>query len=144
MVNRKKGMDGAEMKTFVIYRLYLPYSTIGACYESTPAGGEFVFFTIELPWAGNKRKVSCIPEREYIATYERHPKFGDVWRLSDVEGRDGILIHAANKRTQLKGCIAPNLVLTGDQSGASSRKALEKLPKENIRILIKQMLFKCP
>lgn len=126
-----------QLRTYIIYRLYLPYSTIGACYESTPAGDEFVFFTVELPWAGNRKNASCIPERDYIATYERHPKFGDAWRLSDVEGRDGILIHAANKRTQLRGCIAPNLVLTSDQSGASSRKALEILPKETIQLIIK-------
>lgn len=126
------------MQTYIIYRNYLPNSTIGALYESTIAGDIFVCFTVELAWNGNRRNVSCIPEREYIATYERHPKFGDAWRLSDVEGRDGILIHAANKRTQLRGCIAPNLVLTSDQSGANSRKALEKLPKETIRLLIKQ------
>ncbi len=126
------------MRTYIIYRLYLPYSTLGACYESTPAGDEFVFFTIELPWIGNKRRVSCIPESEYICTFENNQKYGDFYFVRSVPGRDEILIHAANKRTQLKGCIAPNLVLTSDQSGARSRKALEILPKETIRLIIKQ------
>jgi hypothetical protein len=126
------------MRTYIIYRLYFPNSTVGVCYESTQAGYEFVFFTVELPWMGNKKNASCIPEREYIATYERHPKFGDAWRLSDVEGRDGILIHAANKRTQLRGCIAPNLTLVSDQAGLNSRKAIDLLPKETIKIIIQK------
>lgn len=126
------------MQTYIIYRNYLPNSTIGACYESTPAGDEFVFFTVELAWNGNRRNTSCIPEGEYIADFETHQKFGECYRLQDVEGRDGILIHVANKRTQLRGCIAPNLTLVSDQAGLNSRKAIDLLPKETIKIIIQK------
>lgn len=126
------------MKTYLIYRNYLPASTIGALYESTIAGDMFVCFTVELAWNGNHRNISCIPEGEYIADFERHQKFGECYRLRDVEGRDGILIHVANKRTQLRGCIAPNLTLVSDQAGQNSRKALDLLPKETIKIIIQK------
>ena len=63
------------------------------------------FHTLELPWRGNERNVSCIPEGSYLATRELHPKKGIVYRLHNVEGRSGILIHVGNSLTDTEGCI---------------------------------------
>lgn len=70
--------------------------------------------TLELPWRGNRRKLSCIPAGQYHCALVRSPRFGRVYHVQDVPGRDAILIHAANLagdalqgwKTHLQGCIA--------------------------------------
>jgi len=87
-----------------------------------PTTGKFVLLeqgalrevckTLELPWAGNAPGTSCIPEGKYKLAFVRSPRFQrNMWRVMQVPGRDGILIHSANFDRQLKGCIAPGLEL---------------------------------
>lgn len=76
------------------------------------------FFTLELAWRENKRKVSCIPPRAYVCKRHRSPRFGDCWKVfeshgGEVSGRSEILIHPANYassdpnyKSDLQGCIA--------------------------------------
>lgn len=65
-------------------------------------------------------------------------KFKQHWEVKDVPKRSGILIHAANNALQeLKGCIAPVMLLTGEGQGLKSRTALNKL-----HILFKQCMIK--
>lgn len=48
--------------------------------------------------------------------------------MEGVEERDVILIHPANDALkELKGCIAPVSILTGEGKGSQSRIALEKI-----------------
>lgn len=64
-------------------------------------------FTIERPWKDNKSDVSCIPIGTYDVTFLSTPKFpSGVYQLQNVPGRVGIDIHAANKASELEGCIA--------------------------------------
>ena len=92
--------------------------------------GTIVCYTIELPWLGNQRRISCIPEGEYILQKRFSPKFKWHLHLMNVPGRDLILIHPANDAiNELLGCIAPVTKNTGIGKGSSSRKALEKLKK---------------
>lgn len=62
--------------------------------------------TIELGWNDNKRRISCIPKGTYIVKKRWSKKYGDHFHITDVEGREWILIHAANYSRQLLGCIA--------------------------------------
>jgi hypothetical protein len=108
----------------VLNRTYFPEGTQGVLeWNST-----LICYTIELPWLGNQRRISCIPEGEYFLQLRYSPKFKWHFLLMDVPGRDLILIHPANDaKLELLGCIAPVTVHTGIGKGSASRKALEKL-----------------
>lgn len=63
--------------------------------------------TLELPWVGNHRSVSCIPAGTYEAQRYRSPAHGntDVFLLTNVPGRDAIEIHVGNIPSDSRGCI---------------------------------------
>jgi hypothetical protein len=108
----------------VLNRTYFPEGTQGVLEWN----GTLVCYTIELPWLENQRRISCIPEGEYILLQRHSPKFGWHLHLINVPGRDLILIHSANDaRKELLGCIAPVTQHRGIGKGSSSRKALTKL-----------------
>jgi hypothetical protein len=108
----------------VLTRTYFPEGTQGIL----ELNGTIVCYTIELPWLGNQKRISCIPEGEYILQKRFSPKFKGHLHLMNVPGRDLILIHPANDaKKELLGCIAPVVKHTGIGKGISSRKALEKL-----------------
>lgn len=93
---------------------------------------EFACFTLELSWNDNRRNASCIPLGAYPVRWEHSPSFQrNTYRLGDVEGRSGVLIHPANTSDELRGCIAPGLRVTKNRvSGWGVRdsiKALEAL-----------------
>jgi len=93
---------------------------------------ERLCYTIELPWLNNQPQVSCIPEGRYELEKRYSTKFGVHLQVMNVPGRELILIHPANDALQeLKGCIAPVLVLTGDGRGERSCAALSIL-KERV------------
>ena len=109
---------------FILTRVYKSGGTNG----TLTLNGQFVCFTIELPWRENKRNMSCIPE----GTYELQPHFSINHKahikVLDVFNRSQILIHAANDAlTELKGCIAPIMQLTGIGTGIYSQSALQKI-----------------
>ncbi|WP_209550180.1 DUF5675 family protein [Flavobacterium sp. CG_23.5] len=108
----------------VLNRTYFPEGTQGVLEWN----GTIVCYTIELPWLGNQKRISCIPEGEYLLQKRFSPKFQWHLHLRNVPGRDLILIHPANDaKTELLGCIATVTLHTGIGKGSSSRKALEKL-----------------
>lgn len=95
-------------------------------YENSLTRGRLVVFdgekvrlqilTLELPWNGNQRRVSCIPEGRYEVHKIYSPKFGNCFHLQDVPDRDGILIHKGNYASLLSdypndtsGCILPGM-----------------------------------
>ncbi|MEM9547537.1 MAG: DUF5675 family protein [Bacteroidota bacterium] len=82
--------------------------------------------SLELPWKENRRNVSCIPEGIYPIQKRYSPRFRDHLLVSDVPGRDYILLHPANDASEeLRGCIAPVMQLEGSDKGSYSRIALE-------------------
>ena len=108
----------------VLNRTYFPEGTQGVLEWNDT----IVCYTIELPWLGNQKRISCIPEGEYVLQKRFSPKFQWHLHLKNVPGRDLILIHPANDaKTELLGCIAPVTLHTGIGKGSSSQKALEKL-----------------
>ena len=108
----------------VLKRTYFPEGTQGVLEWN----GTIVCYTIELPWLGNQKRISCIPEGEYILQKRFSTKFKWHLHLMNVPGGDLILIHPANDaKKELLGCIAPVTKHTGKGKGSSSRKALAKL-----------------
>jgi hypothetical protein len=130
----------------VLNRIYFPEGTQGVLEWN----GTLICYTIELPWLGNQRRISCIPEGEYILQLRYSSKFKWHFLLIDVPGRDLILIHPANDaKLELLGCIAPVTVHTGIGKGSASRKALEKLKaltkkafEQNEEVILKIQLKK--
>ena len=96
--------------------------------------------SMELPWNGNRRNISCIPSGIYKAIKTKSPKFGTVWMLDGVPGRSLILIHKANVAIrELQGCIAVGEkfdLLAGEDAILESKHAfdelMEKTKNENV------------
>ena len=84
-----------------IHRVYEPSATIG----TVVVGGEVLCFSLELPWYGNRKNISCIPEGSYLCKRSFSPKFGEVYEVSDVYKRSHILIHSGNTEDDIEGCI---------------------------------------
>lgn len=107
-----------------LIRTYFPNGTNG----EISFNGVRVCSTIELPWKNNQYRISCIPEGRFELTKRYSPKFGHHLLVNEVKGRELILIHPANDAVkELKGCIAPVSVCTGEGRGNNSRLALKKL-----------------
>ena len=107
-----------------LVRQYFPDGTNGQIFYQ----GRLVTYSIELPWKNNLAQVSCIPEGRYELMKRETLRFGSHFQLMNVEGRKAILIHPANHAMQeLKGCVAPVLMLAGEGEGSHSREALAKL-----------------
>lgn len=66
-----------------------------------------LFPTVELPWKDNEKQHSCIPTGTYLVSKRFTEHLKSHFILHDVQGRDGVCIHAANYSRQLLGCIAP-------------------------------------
>ena len=103
--------------------------------------------TLENPWKGNQRNISCIPEGEYKVRIRlaRESATRDYLHLlvQDVPNRDWILFHRGNSAKDTSGCI---LVGLGSQQDyvQNSRLAMDLLMKEiinlggtNINLIIK-------
>lgn len=99
-------------------------------------------FSLELPNLNNdgipdnERRQSCIPDGTYKCTRENHKKFGWCYRLHDVPGRDGVLIHSGVTYEHTLGCILPaldqkDLNKDGLLDNVSSKAALAKLTALN-------------
>jgi hypothetical protein len=95
--------------------------------------------TLELPWLDNKRRQSCIPVGDYEVVKWTSPTFGDCFHITNVPDRDLILIHPANFRSDLLGCIAvgeKHTDINGDgnrdvtNSKATLKMLLTLLPKK--------------
>lgn len=93
------------------------------------------YHTLELPWRGNEQRRSCIPFGSYHCAIVRSPKFGSVYEVMGVPGRNAILIHAGNHagdvsmglRSDVEGCILVGLnrgLISNQPAVTSSRAAL--------------------
>lgn len=105
-------------------RRYFSSGTNGTLYFN----GQEICKTIELPWNGNQRRISCIPEGTYRIRRRFSHKFKWHLELQSVKNRSLILIHPANNALkELNGCIAPVSELNGEGQGSRSRLAFDKL-----------------
>ncbi|MBW6464835.1 MAG: hypothetical protein K0B84_11735 [Firmicutes bacterium] len=92
--------------------------------------------SLELPWNGNRRQVSCIPAGSYTVSKVFSPKFGaGTFSVNSVPGRSKILIHQGNYTREIEGCILlgekfadiDNDKITDVTSSQAAVKALKKL-----------------
>lgn len=126
------------MKTLILERVYLPTETLGSIYDED---GSFLAKSMELPWKDNQRSVSCIPEGTYRVIKQPPKADRPYWyfRLPNVPGRSGILIHRISYVSGLKGCIGlggafkdlnndcvPDMI----NSSVTLKKLVETLPDE--------------
>lgn len=73
----------------------------------------FECVTVERPWLQNKRSISCIPAGEYVLRKRKsgvvsrtsRGKFLEGWEVVDVPDRTYIMLHIANKVSNVIGCI---------------------------------------
>jgi hypothetical protein len=108
----------------VLSRTYFPEGTNG----KLVCDGQFICFTIELPWVANEKNVSCIPEGYYLLRKRYSRKFQWHIEVVAVKNRSAILLHPANNAIrELKGCIAPVTHLSGAGLGLESRQAFTKV-----------------
>lgn len=94
--------------------------------------GEFSCKTLELPYRNNEPMISAIPEGIYSVGLTLSPRLKKMhYRLSGVQGRDGILIHAGNTAADINGCILVGNAVTEQRGGITflmnSRKTLAAL-----------------
>ena len=106
--------------------LYRAVDTAGATFGSLFLSTTPICLTLELPWKCNRRNVSCIQAGEYDCIPFFHNKWGRCWHVRGVPNRSEIVIHPANRASELKGCIAPGTFYWEDGVG-SSRSAIKKL-----------------
>lgn len=113
------------METLIIERVYLPDRTLGSLYLN----GETIAKTLELPWKENKRSISCIPEGTYqvIKQPPKQDRPYPYFRLPNVPGRSGILIHRGTEPAHSKGCI---LVASRFRNINTSKPTLEESGKK--------------
>lgn len=110
-----------------LIRTYQKNQTIGRL-----TGPGISLVTVELPWLNNERRKSCIPEGTYKCTPRNSAKYGNHFLVNNVSGRDAILIHVGNYKSDLLGCIAPGLTFAdlnkdGDLDVTSSKAAMKIL-----------------
>ena len=86
----------------VLSRKYGLRETTGLYYVLNGSIFLYSCFMLELPWLENKRRISCIPEGLYWMRKEHDVKHGDHFRIENVPGRDGILMHIGNYATESK------------------------------------------
>ena len=77
--------------------------------------GPYLIATMEPPWAGNARGLSCVPPGRYPLVLERSVKFekhdygdgpGMLWEMKEVPERSECKLHVANWPDQIEGCVA--------------------------------------
>lgn len=127
-----QAISAAGLPVVILHRKYKTDCTLGTVIM--PSGT--VLKSIERPWLDNKTNVSCYPEGIYLCKWidrSASGKYKRCWHVQDVEGRTGILWHAANLARQLQGCTAPGLRhgnLYGLPAVLSSGAGLNKMRSE--------------
>lgn len=115
------------METLTLNRKFFSdISTIGDLYLQ----GDFFSHTIELSCRrGDEKGLLAIPAGRYRVDILPSAKYGKLMpRLLNVPGREGILIHPANRAQELDGCIAPGVYNSASPDWvSSSRKTFENL-----------------
>jgi hypothetical protein len=100
--------------------------TLGRLY----CGNNVEFYTLELSYRENQKNKSCIPVGTYTCKRFTSKRHGLTWRLQDVPGRSGIIIHAGNTHRDTRGCILLGIcvgILNGKKAVLKSRKAMTSL-----------------
>lgn len=88
-------------------RIFTDRSTIGDLFYRGDAFSQAIELSSR---KGDEKGLLAIPAGRYKVKLLHSPKFKRIMpRLIDVSGREGILIHPANRAEELDGCIAPGI-----------------------------------
>lgn len=90
--------------------------------------GAILCYTIERPWLDNQSNISCIPEGLYECIPHDSGKHPATWEVTNVPGRQAILIHLGNTMDDVHGCIAVGAAPAPD-GVLLSRAAMSRLHK---------------
>ncbi|ASM53677.1 hypothetical protein PNIG_a1528 [Pseudoalteromonas nigrifaciens] len=111
------------------------FGTFGELYVD----GELFCYTVEREWKNNEGYVSCVPVGIYDFLPHESPRYGDCYALEQEKlgvtrygpsQRTHVLMHVANKASQLAGCIAPGDGLgsvSGEWAVTNSENTFNKL-----------------
>lgn len=141
------------MKVTIVRHAYLPSVTLGTLYAA-----HLKMPTLEEPWSpdpdgpgGQRRQPgkpeSCVPDGQYVLRPHVSARYPEgVWALVNSElgvyyqpgdipegqlwGRSAILIHAANRTSDILGCVAVGMryqILDNEHVVLESRAAIEQL-----------------
>ena len=91
------------MKIITIRRVY--YYPEDGTFGIIDDDGTIFGLTVELSWKQNQKKISCIPDGEYVCKRIQSPTFGNTFEVTNVPNRTEILFHIANTVLDLEGCI---------------------------------------
>ncbi|UXI00432.1 DUF5675 family protein [Photobacterium sp. TY1-4] len=103
------------MKHYLLKRRYFPHGTFSTLHR---ADGSQVCCMVERPFLNNRPGKSCVPEGTYTLYPHKSQKFGECYALEgETLGvtrygpsiRTHILIHKANRVSELQGCLAPGV-----------------------------------
>jgi len=102
------------------------YQCRAGTFGTIHCNGKPFALTAELPWRDNERNLSCIPSEVYDCKRIDSPKFGNTFKIMNVENRTNILFHKGNvPEDDSDGCILIGQKfghLTGDMAVLSSAK----------------------
>ena len=91
-------------------------------------------FTLERPWLGNERRVSCIPTGRYKLWNRYYNRGGyEAVEITDVPDRSYILIHVGNYVKNSLGCVLLGRSITRmneELAVTHSRAAFKQFYKE--------------
>ena len=110
------------MKNLLLIRdVFNDNSTLGKLYLNA----EFAGHTAELPWKGNQRSVSCIPQGVYTCSIRQGSESANYnyehLIVDKVPNRSFILFHVGNNpQNDSKGCI-----LLGNYRGDNDKQVFE-------------------
>ena len=101
-----------------LHRAYMPNDTCTVGKLTLPNG--WSCYTMERPWVGNERSISCIPEGTYTMAQRVSPvvqritrkRYQSGWEIEHVAGRTYIMIHPGNYVTNSDGCLLVGRSLT--------------------------------
>lgn len=86
-------------------KLYRVSSTDRGTLGFLEVDGTPICLTLEEPWRNNQQDISCVPCGKYIGVEHDGNLKKDVFRLENVPGRTGVLIHIGNTLKDTEGCI---------------------------------------
>lgn len=84
---------------------FTKHGTFGALGTVTPDGIIPICLTLEDPWFDNQPNIGCIPPGAYLCKRIESKSFGDVFEITNVIGRTGVLLHKGNTVFDTHGCI---------------------------------------
>ncbi|MGC3833972.1 DUF5675 family protein [Moritella viscosa] len=122
-------------KTLTLHRNCFSHGTFSILCDDN---GKELCKVLERPWLNNQASISCVPFGTYDFLPHESPKFGQCYALEapslgvtryGPSQRTHILMHKANKVSQLQGCLAPDWTLVSWITSGPCLTPVARLPR---------------